>query len=268
MSLLGVLLLQSSLNHAFKFKTPSSNILIIKHNNLNVIHSNYNNNNNNNNQLHSFELLSTFHDANKSKIDIVAPSISKAVGLLLLELSFATAVSVSARPEGVNKPELLPKELNTVALIDTANFLTKGEEKKVISKISELEKNTGIKLRVLCQSYPETPGLAVKDYWGVDDNTVVMVIDEGQGFNRRGIPSNAINLNIGRNIDDRGIVSNQFWQRLTNKLGNAYYIKENGIGIAVQNAVQAITYCLQQPPVQNNDFDSSKNTCNDLPFNL
>ena len=36
-------------------------------------------------------------------------------------------------------------------LIDVANFLSKGQEKKAVSEINELEKATGFKLRVLCQ---------------------------------------------------------------------------------------------------------------------
>jgi hypothetical protein len=120
-----------------------------------------------------------------------------------------------AKPEGVNRPDLLPKEPTPV--IDVANFLSKGQERKVATSIEGLEKATGYKLRVLCQSYPNTPGLAIKEFWGVDDNTLVMVIDKGEGFNRKGIPSNIINLNIGRNVDL--VLSNQFWQRLSNKLG-------------------------------------------------
>jgi hypothetical protein len=52
------------------------------------------------------------------------------------------------------------------------------------------------------------------------------------------------------------ILPNQFWQRLTNKLGNQPYIKANGEDIAVLNTIEAITYCLED-----------KN-CVDLPFNL
>lgn len=71
-----------------------------------------------------------------------------------------------ARYEGVNRPDLLPSEPNVV-VIDVAGFLTEGEEKRLRSEIESLEADTGIKLRLLAQNYPETPGLAVKDYWRV-----------------------------------------------------------------------------------------------------
>ena len=149
----------------------------------------------------------------------------------------AFAQIANARPPGVDRPDLLPKEQN-VPLIDVANFLSKGQEKKMVNDINELQKLTGYKLRVLCQSYPNTPGLAIKNYWGVDDNTLVLVADKGEGFNKQGIPTNIMNLNIGKNVEDA--LPGQFWQRLVNKLGNQPYVKEVGADVAVQNAVQVL----------------------------
>jgi len=65
-----------------------------------------------------------------------------------------------ARLDPVNKPELLPAEFTTV--IDVAGFLTPREEAEIAKKIAALEKDTGFKLRVLAQNYPETPGLAIR----------------------------------------------------------------------------------------------------------
>lgn len=85
------------------------------------------------------------------------------------------------------------------------------------------------------------------------------MVDKGEGFNKQGIPTNVMNLNIGKNADDalpgqvpaplspslstlfdspflRALF--QFWQRLVNKLGNQPYVKENGADVAVLNAVQ------------------------------
>ena len=96
-----------------------------------------------------------------------------------------------ARLEGVNKPELLPKEYSP--LIDVADFLTSGEEERVIKTLERLEKDTGVKLRVLAQNYPETPGLAIKEFWKVDSNTVVLVADPNTG--------NITNFNVGDDVD-------------------------------------------------------------------
>ena len=97
----------------------------------------------------------------------------------------AAAVSVAplaanARPEGVNKPELLPPGpvVNVIQMQDQ-RFLTSGQVTNLEKKLSKLQEATGIKLRVLCQQYPNTPGLAIKDYWGVDDQSIIMVVDKG-----------------------------------------------------------------------------------------
>ena len=78
------------------------------------------------------------------------------------------------------------------------------QESRLKKEVESLERDTGVKLRVLAQNYPNTPGLAVKDYWNVDDDTVVFVADPSLVSNilaypywRRPelmVPSSAINL--------------------------------------------------------------------------
>ena len=50
--------------------------------------------------------------------------------------------------------------------------LTPFQVNKINDKLARLEKDTGYKFRVLCQRYPMTPGLAIKDYWGLDDKSM------------------------------------------------------------------------------------------------
>ncbi|KAL8208632.1 hypothetical protein R6Q57_008044 [Mikania cordata] len=76
-------------------------------------------------------------------------------GTLALAITLS-GVGLAEAKVGVNKPELLPKEFTTV--IDVAGFLSDGQEKRLAKEIDSIEKDTGFKLRVLAQNYPDTPG--------------------------------------------------------------------------------------------------------------
>jgi hypothetical protein len=154
---------------------------------------------------------------------------------------FLPALPVSARLEGVNKPELLPSEKG-LNVIQVEKFLTKGQEKRLNDLLTKLEADTGYKVRVLCQAYPRTPGLAIRDYWslgreGDDDKYIVLVVDE---FGGKG---NVLNFNVGDGV--KFALPNVFWTRLSSKYGTTFFVKENGIDLAITNAIEAIVSCLR-----------------------
>merc|ERR1711939_823370 len=128
------------------------------------------------------------------------------IAATLASLTVVRPRPAEARPEGVNKPELLPSGPVRNVIDVKVNFLTPGEQKRPEKLTQQIEQASGFKLRVLCQSYPETPGLAIKDYWKVDDKTIVLIADKGL----KGT-SNILNFNV-----------------------------------AITNAVEAIAYCLQR----------------------
>jgi hypothetical protein len=110
--------------------------------------------------------------------------------------------SASARLESVNRPDLLPSEKG-LNVIQTEKFLTAGQARRMNEMLAALEKDTGFRVKVLCQNYPNTPGLAIRDYWSLgkedqmDDKYVVLVVDQ---FGGRG---NSLNFNVG-DVSDAG----------------------------------------------------------------
>ncbi|KAJ6850550.1 thylakoid lumenal 15.0 kDa protein 2, chloroplastic [Iris pallida] len=166
-----------------------------------------------------------------------------------LNLAFSAALAVGIALSGheladakvgVNKPELLPKEFTPV--IDVAGFLSAGQENRLREEITNIEKDTGFKLRVLAQNYPDTPGLAIKDFWQVDDRTIVFVADPTFG--------NILNFNVGTLVDLD--IPRSFWSRLAGKYGNMFYWKEKGEDASIEAAVMAISNCLREPVGANN----------------
>ena len=65
----------------------------------------------------------------------------------------------------------------------------------------------------------------------------IQVVDE---FGGKG---NVLNFNVGEGV--KFALPNIFWTRLTSKYGTTFFVKENGIDLAITNAVEAIVTCLR-----------------------
>lgn len=137
-------------------------------------------------------------------------SLSSLTGLLI------NPTVSEARLEAVNRPDLLPSTKDEV-IIQSEKFLTTGQAKRMSDLIRALERDTGFRLRVLCQAYPNTPGLAIRDYWSLgkedqkDDKYIVLVVDQ---FGGKG---NVLNFNVGEGV--KFALPNVFWTRLSGKYG-------------------------------------------------
>ena len=113
---------------------------------------------------------------------VVRATISFLLAILLTLLPMGTAVA-----HADNNPDLLPDRPTPV--IDLAKLLTDSQRTELEQELNDFAHTSGWKLRVLTQ-YDRTPGLAVKDFWKLDERSLLLVADERGG--------NLLNFKIGR----------------------------------------------------------------------
>ncbi|MEW6497934.1 MAG: TPM domain-containing protein [Cyanobacteriota bacterium] len=150
--------------------------------------------------------------------------------------AFFLAVSVWAiapAAQAFDNPELLPN--TQTPIIDLANFLPTLQEETLIKDIESFEAETGWKLRVLTQ-YDRTPGRAVKDYWGLNDKSVLLIADSRGG--------NLLGFNVGDDLYQ--FLPRTFWIELQTRFGNLYYIREHGENQSIVQSLETIKTCLRQ----------------------
>jgi TPM domain len=132
-----------------------------------------------------------------------------------------------------DNPDLLPK--NPTPIIDLAKTLTDIQEEALAKDIDTFESETGWKLRVLTQ-YDRTPGRAVKDFWGLDDKSIMLVADSRGG--------NILNFSIGDDVYQ--LLPRTFWIELQTRYGNLYFVRDNGEDQSIIQALESIKTCLRQ----------------------
>jgi len=156
---------------------------------------------------------------------------------LLLALVLAVAMLVSllgAAPAfAYDNPDLLPDHPTPV--IDLAKALTDGQRGELEKELDAFEANNGWKLRVLTQ-YERTPGLAVKDFWKLDERSLVLVADPRGG--------NLLNFNVGDALF--ALMPRTFWVELQTRYGNQYYVRDNGEDGSIVDSLHSVMGCLEK----------------------
>ncbi|MDX2272241.1 MAG: TPM domain-containing protein [Cyanobacteriota bacterium] len=122
-----------------------------------------------------------------------------------------------------------------VPVLDLANELSESQERLIAEQLTDLEAETGWKLRVLTQ-FDQTPGRQVKDYWGLDQKSVLMVADPRGG--------NLLAFNVGDAV--RQVLPRTFWIELQSRFGNQFFVREKGSSQAILDTVKTLDFCFRQ----------------------
>lgn len=154
------------------------------------------------------------------------PKLCAAIAALLFLLPTAPA-------QAFNNPELLPD--SPTPIIDLARVLTDTQEQRLARELNQFEDETGWKLRVLTQ-FDRTPGLAVRDFWSLDERSVLLVADQRGG--------NLLNFNVGEAF--YAFMPRTFWVELQTRYGNQFYVRDHGEDGAIFDSLHSIEGCLRQ----------------------
>jgi hypothetical protein len=138
-----------------------------------------------------------------------------------------------APASAADNPELLPDHPTPV--IDLARSFSDTQRTNLENQLSQVEADTGWKLRVLTQ-YERTPGLAVKDFWNLDERSLLLVADPRGG--------NLLNFNVGDALF--ALMPRTYWVELQTRFGNQFYVRDHGEDGAILDALAAVETCLER----------------------
>tara|TARA_Y100001968_G_scaffold204429_1_gene187719 strand:- start:9 stop:812 length:804 start_codon:yes stop_codon:yes gene_type:complete len=152
---------------------------------------------------------------------------------IIFFLGLVLMFSMEGNTFAYDNPDLLPKEQTPI--IDLAKALSEKQRLDLESSLNSYEEETGWKIRVLSQ-YENTPGLAVKDYWGLDETSLLIIADPRGG--------NLLSFNVGDAYF--ALMPRIFWVELQTRFGNQFYVRDNGEDGAILASIQAVKTCLDR----------------------
>ncbi len=163
------------------------------------------------------------------KHHVVTRGLSFVLAMCCVIFSWAIASPALA----YDNPQLLPDTPTNV--IDLADSLASVQQDELDKRLNDFEEETGWKLRVLTQ-YDQTPGRAVKEFWGLDDRSVLLIADPRGG--------NLLNFSVGDALYE--LLPRTFWIELQTRYGNQFFVRDNGEDSSIISALESIESCLRR----------------------
>ena len=148
-------------------------------------------------------------------------------------LAVALSLGIGTPVSAYDNPELLPDHPTPV--IDLAKAFSNAQRASLEQSLNTFEAETGWKLRVLTQ-YERTPGLAVREFWGLDESSLLLVADPRGG--------NLLNFNVGDALF--ALMPRTYWVELQTRFGNQFYVKDHGEDGAILDSLNAVEICLER----------------------
>ena len=133
----------------------------------------------------------------------------------------------------ISNPDLLPK--NETPIIDLAKTLSPNQKENLEKTLNNFELESGWKIKYLSQ-FESSPGLAIKDFWKLDETSLLIIADPRGG--------NLLNFNVGDAYFS--FLPRLFWVELQTRYGNQYYVREHGEDGAVLDAINSVKICLEK----------------------
>jgi hypothetical protein len=144
-----------------------------------------------------------------------------------------TWLAIAPPAYAFDNPELLPAE--PTPIVDLADALPELQEASLTKTLEAFEAETGWKLRVLTQ-FDRTPGRAVKEFWGLDERSLLLVADSRGG--------NILNFSVGDALYD--LMPRTFWIELQTRYGNQFFVRDNGENQSIVQSLESVMGCLRQ----------------------
>ena len=133
----------------------------------------------------------------------------------------------------ISNPDLLPQ--NETPIIDLAKTLSPNQKENLEKTLNDFELESGWKIKYLSQ-FESSPGLAIKDFWKLDETSLLIIADPRGG--------NLLNFNVGDAYFS--FLPRLFWVELQTRYGNQYYVREHGEDGAVLDAINSVKICLEK----------------------